>query len=196
MISEKKDTKLDLFWKCVIGLVLFGMIEGFISIEIVYLVLFFSSIVIAIYIPIAACIFISENYKRKLVPWLRIRKLKKEFTRPNSPFYGWKYELLAPALYFPWDEVVRDKPMQQKNWIPEPQFHLDDSVYNSANLFDEDHEAFPLGEFYVGCQHENFVTLYHRGKRKFRTLEYKEEGLLHVCLKCQKQIGYDWVGLN
>lgn len=135
-------------------------------------------------------------YQKKFIPWLFIRRFKNEFKKRSSPFFGWKYELLVPPLYFPWDEVISDKPLQKKIWIPEPEFHYDDSVYDEPRLYDEYRDSLPLGETYPGCHHENFITLYHRGKRKLRKLDYRVEGLLHICQKCQKQIGYDGAGLN
>ncbi len=186
----EKDTKLDGFIKRTIGLVF-----------VVILVKIFPVLLIAIfiatpfYIMYILCKVICNLYRRKIIPQLPVWKLKREFRKRSSPFYGWKYELLFPPNYFPWDEVIMMTLMPKKRWIPEQQFHLNDTEKIVVHP-EDDEEGSEAGFEPYECQHENFITGYHSGNRNYRNLIFKEEGLLHICLTCQKQIGYDGVGLN
>ena len=133
-----------------------------------------------------------DFYQKKIIPWLRITKMNREFRKPTSHFFGWKYELLVPPLYFPWNEVMKMKSMRKKLWVPKRELHFNDLV-----LSDEDLETFH--NWYddkIGCNHNNFVTMLHCGVQMYADVYFKDVGMLHICLSCQKQIGYSGVGLN
>lgn len=131
-------------------------------------------------------------YFRKRILHILIKwRMEKEFAKPASPFYGWKYELLFPARYMPWTEVIKMHVLSRNNWIPKGELKFTEAV-----LSDRDMDHFHWFEENVGCHHDQFITLKVRRYKKFAEIPYSEEGLLHVCLQCQQQIGYVGIGLN
>lgn len=184
MKPEQKDTKIDRFiiWALYCLLLCFAP----------QLITFVIGAAVPFFILYLTGIEIRDYYKKKFIPRLRIAKMKREFSRRTSPFYGWKYELLVPPLYFPWNEVMQMKPMHKKIWVSKRELHFNDLV-----LSDEDLEKFH--NWYddkIGCNHNNFVTMHHCGVQMYADVYFKEVGMLHICLSCQKQIGYSGVGLN